>query len=124
MKALSTPSARRFTPFTFFLPPSLRRALRSAMARRSGEPAVVAHLDVLVDEAPPPGHPRELVEKRRLPHAVQAGDELALPAPPDEQPLQGHVELLDFRRPSGELLGTGTRSRVVRVAHLVHAGTL
>ncbi len=102
------------------LAPQLEQGLAQRHGQAQGEPAIVAHLNVLVDVAAPCGRPRELVQQNRLPDAVQTREELAFPAPPDEQPLERHVELPDLRGPPGELVGTGARSRVVGVEHLVH----
>ena len=81
VKALSTPSARRFTPLTFFFPPSLSRALRRATASRRGSRAASRTSMCSWMKPRSPGDPREFVEKDRLAHAVQAGDQLALAAP-------------------------------------------
>ena len=120
-EGLEHPEGPPVHPLHLLLATQLEEGLAQSHRQSQREHAVVAHLDVLVDEAPLPGHSRELVEQSCLSHTVQAGDELALRTPADEQPLQGHVELPGLRGPSGELLGAGTRSRVVGVAHLVHA---
>ena len=72
VKALSTPSARRFTPFTFFLPPSLSRALRRATARRRGS-APSSPTSMCSWMKPRRAATRaELVQQNRLAHAAQA----------------------------------------------------